>query len=162
MPDHATATAKVAVFVSGTGTNMAALLYASRLPGSPYEIALVAANDPAAPALALRYHDRHEQGNTNGADREAQLSDRGSGLLHGELHELGGDLLAPRIALAQQRRFLSRVQLRPRQRYLLPRDELCLCSALLDEGSRRPACSAALAIAGPGTEVATSEVGDLD
>lgn len=53
MPDHATATAKVAVFVSGTGTNMAALLYASRLPGSPYEIALVAANDPAAPALAL-------------------------------------------------------------------------------------------------------------
>ena len=53
MPEHATATAKVAVFVSGTGTNMAALLYASRLPGSPYEIALVAANDPAAPALAL-------------------------------------------------------------------------------------------------------------
>lgn len=45
--------AKVAVFLSGRGTNMAALLYASRLDDSPYEIALVAANDPAAKGLAL-------------------------------------------------------------------------------------------------------------
>ena len=37
--------------MSGKGTNMAALLYASRQPGSPYEICLVAANDPAAEAL---------------------------------------------------------------------------------------------------------------
>ena len=44
---------RVAVFVSGEGTNMAALLYASRLPGSPYEIVLVAANDPAAGGLEL-------------------------------------------------------------------------------------------------------------
>lgn len=49
MPDKA----RVAVFVSGTGTNMAALLYHSRLPGCPYEIVLVAANDPAAKGLAL-------------------------------------------------------------------------------------------------------------
>lgn len=45
--------ARVAVLVSGTGTNMAALLYASRLPDAVYEIVLVASNDPAAPALAL-------------------------------------------------------------------------------------------------------------
>lgn len=32
---------------------MAALLYASRLPNAPYEIVLVASNDPAAEALAL-------------------------------------------------------------------------------------------------------------
>jgi phosphoribosylglycinamide formyltransferase-1 len=49
MPEQA----KVAVFVSGKGTNMAALLYASRLPGSPYEIALVASNNPQAEALYL-------------------------------------------------------------------------------------------------------------
>jgi phosphoribosylglycinamide formyltransferase 1 len=45
--------ARVAVFVSGAGTNMAALLYHSRLPDCPYEIVLVAANDPAAKGLAL-------------------------------------------------------------------------------------------------------------
>ncbi|SDS24343.1 formyltetrahydrofolate-dependent phosphoribosylglycinamide formyltransferase [Erythrobacter sp. HL-111] len=45
--------AKVAIFISGAGTNMAALLYASRLPGAPYEVVLVASNDPAAPGLAL-------------------------------------------------------------------------------------------------------------
>ncbi|MGB3752333.1 MAG: phosphoribosylglycinamide formyltransferase [Parerythrobacter sp.] len=44
---------KVAVFISGRGSNMAALLYASRLPGSCYEIVLVAANDPDAPGLVL-------------------------------------------------------------------------------------------------------------
>ena len=45
--------AKIAVLVSGQGTNMAALLYAGRLPGAPYEIVLVASNDPAAEALTL-------------------------------------------------------------------------------------------------------------
>jgi len=45
--------AKVAVLISGSGTNMAALLYASRQPGSPYEIVLVASNDPAAGGLKL-------------------------------------------------------------------------------------------------------------
>lgn len=45
--------ARVAVLISGTGTNMAALLYASRLPDCSYEIALVASNDPEAPGLVL-------------------------------------------------------------------------------------------------------------
>ncbi len=45
--------ARLAVLISGSGTNMAALLYASRLPDSPYEIVLVASNNPDAPGLAL-------------------------------------------------------------------------------------------------------------
>lgn len=45
--------ARVAVFVSGRGTNMAALLYASRLPDAPFEIVLVASNQPDAEALNL-------------------------------------------------------------------------------------------------------------
>lgn len=45
--------AKIAILISGAGTNMAALLYASRLGDAPYEVVLVASNDPAAPGLAL-------------------------------------------------------------------------------------------------------------
>ncbi|NTZ42806.1 phosphoribosylglycinamide formyltransferase [Altererythrobacter sp. SALINAS58] len=41
----------VAVLISGSGTNMAALLHASRLPDAAYEIVLVASNDPGAPGL---------------------------------------------------------------------------------------------------------------
>ncbi len=45
--------AKVAVLISGGGSNMAALLYASRLPDCAYEIVLVASNNPEAGGLAL-------------------------------------------------------------------------------------------------------------
>jgi phosphoribosylglycinamide formyltransferase-1 len=45
--------AKIAILISGAGTNMAALLYASRIEGAPYEVVLVASNDPAAPGLVL-------------------------------------------------------------------------------------------------------------
>ena len=45
--------AKIAILISGAGTNMAALLYASRMEGAPYEVVLVASNDPASPGLAL-------------------------------------------------------------------------------------------------------------
>ncbi len=45
--------ARVAVLISGGGTNMAALLYAARAPDCPFEIVLVASNDPAAGGLAL-------------------------------------------------------------------------------------------------------------
>lgn len=43
----------VAVLISGSGTNMAALLYASRAADCPYAVVLVASNDPAAKGLAL-------------------------------------------------------------------------------------------------------------
>ncbi|MBY6129232.1 phosphoribosylglycinamide formyltransferase [Qipengyuania aquimaris] len=45
--------AKVAIFISGRGSNMAALLYASLLSDSAFEVVLVAANDPEAEGLAL-------------------------------------------------------------------------------------------------------------
>ena len=45
--------ARVAILISGTGTNMAALLYASRAADCPYEVVLVASNNPDAPGLAL-------------------------------------------------------------------------------------------------------------
>ncbi len=45
--------ARVGVLISGRGSNMAALLYASRAADCPYEIVLVASNDPEAPGLAL-------------------------------------------------------------------------------------------------------------
>ena len=48
-----TTRAKVAVLMSGTGTNMAALLYGSRAADCPYELVLVAANDRAAKGLGL-------------------------------------------------------------------------------------------------------------
>jgi phosphoribosylglycinamide formyltransferase 1 len=47
------AKAKVAVFISGRGSNMAALLYAAKAADCPYAIVLVAANDPYAPGLVL-------------------------------------------------------------------------------------------------------------
>ncbi len=45
--------AKVAVLISGSGTNMAALLYASRAADCPFEIVLVASNNPDAGGLKL-------------------------------------------------------------------------------------------------------------
>lgn len=49
MPERA----KVAALISGSGTNMAALLYASRAADCPYEIVLVASNNPDAGGLTL-------------------------------------------------------------------------------------------------------------
>ena len=45
--------AKVGVLISGRGSNMAALLYAAKHPSCPYELVLVAANDPDAAGLTL-------------------------------------------------------------------------------------------------------------
>jgi phosphoribosylglycinamide formyltransferase 1 len=45
--------AKVAVLISGSGTNMAALLYAGRTEDCPFEIVLVASNNPDAGGLKL-------------------------------------------------------------------------------------------------------------
>ena len=45
--------AKVAVLISGSGTNMAALLYASRAADCPFELVLVASNNPQAGGLVL-------------------------------------------------------------------------------------------------------------
>jgi phosphoribosylglycinamide formyltransferase 1 len=45
--------ARVAVLISGNGTNMAALLYATKAPVCPYELVLVASNNPDAEGLKI-------------------------------------------------------------------------------------------------------------
>ena len=45
--------AKVAVLISGAGTNMAALLYAAKATDCPYELVLVTGDNPEAPGLYL-------------------------------------------------------------------------------------------------------------
>ncbi|MBY8821328.1 phosphoribosylglycinamide formyltransferase [Sphingomonas colocasiae] len=47
------AKARIGVLISGRGSNMAALVYAAKRADCPFEIVLVAANDPEAGGLAL-------------------------------------------------------------------------------------------------------------
>ncbi|MBR2174416.1 phosphoribosylglycinamide formyltransferase [Sphingopyxis sp.] len=47
------AKARVAVLISGAGTNMAALLYAAKAADCPFELVFVGSNDPDAPGLAI-------------------------------------------------------------------------------------------------------------
>ena len=44
---------RVAVIISGRGSNMAALIYAARAPDCPFAIALVTSDRPTAPGLDL-------------------------------------------------------------------------------------------------------------
>src|SRR5207302_1664440 len=53
LPEAAQHRAKVAVLISGSGTNMAALLYASRAEDCPFEVVLVASNKAEASGLRL-------------------------------------------------------------------------------------------------------------
>jgi phosphoribosylglycinamide formyltransferase-1 len=53
LAERAPERAKVAVLISGSGTNMAALLYACRADDCPYEIVLVASNKADAAGLKL-------------------------------------------------------------------------------------------------------------
>lgn len=53
MPEGAPERAKVAVLISGSGTNMAALLYAAKAQDCAYELVLVASNNPDAGGLKL-------------------------------------------------------------------------------------------------------------
>lgn len=52
-PKKAPNKARIAVFISGSGTNMGALLYASKAPNANFEIALVASNKEAVAGLSL-------------------------------------------------------------------------------------------------------------
>ena len=70
--------AKVAVLISGSGTNMAALLYATRAQDCPYEIVLVAGNNPDAAGLALARAEgvatfAHAHGGMKRRDHEALI-----------------------------------------------------------------------------------------
>lgn len=53
MPDTPTGRVRVAVLISGAGSNMAALIDAAALAGAPFEVVLVLSNRPDAGGLAV-------------------------------------------------------------------------------------------------------------
>ncbi len=92
--------AKVAVLISGTGTNMAALLYAAKAEGCPYEIVLVASNNPDAPGLALAAAEGIA---TWSLSHKGMNRDAFDALVDERLREAGADY----VALAGYMRILS-------------------------------------------------------
>ena len=92
--------ARVGVLISGAGTNMSALLYASRLPGSPYDIVCVGSNRAAAPGLTLAEAEGIATfaNSAKGMEREAH-----DALMDKDLRDHGCDF----VALAGYMRILS-------------------------------------------------------
>jgi len=97
--------ARIAVLISGSGTNMAALLYASRLPGAVYEIVLVASNDPDAgglqlaaaegvPTFALSHKGMGRTAHENAMDVAIRQSGATHVALAGYMRVLGPDFVA--------------------------------------------------------------------
>jgi len=85
------AKARVAVMLSGNGTTMSSLLFHSRLPECPYEIVLVASNDPEARGLTIAeaegiptFAHRHK-----GLEREAHEA-----IMDAALREAGAEFIA--------------------------------------------------------------------
>ena len=94
------AKARIAVLISGTGTNMAALVYAAKHPTSPFKIVLVASNNPQAPGLALAQAEgiatfAHPHTGLNRAAHDA--------IIHNALTEARADF----VALAGYMRILT-------------------------------------------------------
>ncbi len=92
--------AKVAVLISGAGTNMAALLYAAKADTCPYELVLVASNNPDAPGLAIAAAEGIATWS-----RSHKGIDRGAfdALVDAQLREAGAEY----VALAGYMRILS-------------------------------------------------------
>lgn len=87
MPDKA----RVAVMLSGNGTTMSSLLFHSRLPDCPYEIVLVASNQPEARGLKIAAAEgiatfAHSH---KGMDREAHEA-----IMDRALREAGAEFIA--------------------------------------------------------------------
>lgn len=92
--------ARVAVLISGRGSNMAALLYAAKAESCPYEIVLVAANDPDAAGLKLAAAEGIATfGHSHKGMKRAEF-DR---IIDAEIRKAGADY----IALAGYMRLLS-------------------------------------------------------
>lgn len=85
------AKAKVAVMLSGTGTTMTSLLYASRLPDCPYEIVLVVSNIPEAKGLIVAEAEgiKTFAHSHKGMSREAHEA-----IMHEQLASSGADYVA--------------------------------------------------------------------
>ena len=92
--------ARVGVLISGRGSNMAALLYASRQADCPFEIVLVAANDPDALGLKVA---AAEGVDTFGLSHKGMKRADYDAILDAELRKAG----AAYVALAGHMRILS-------------------------------------------------------
>ena len=92
--------ARVAVLISGTGTNTAALLYAAKHADAPYEIVLVASNNPDAQGLKIAT----AEGIATFAQTHLHL-DRAvhDAIMHDRIVNAGADM----VALAGYMRILS-------------------------------------------------------
>lgn len=94
------AKAKIGVLISGRGSNMAALVYAAKLADCPYEVVLVAANDPEAPGLKLA---EAEGIATFGLSHKGMKRAEFDAVVDAELRKVGADY----VALAGYMRLLS-------------------------------------------------------
>lgn len=94
------AKARVAVLISGAGTNMAALLYAAKAESCPYELVLVGSNDPDAPGLAIA---EAEGIATWGLSHKGMNRDAFDALVDEQLRDVGAEF----VALAGYMRILS-------------------------------------------------------
>ncbi len=102
---------RVAILISGTGTNMAALIYAAKQPDCPFEIAIVGSNDPAAPGLKLAaaegigtFAHPHQ-----GMTRDAHDALMHAGIAHADYVALAGymRILSPAFVAKWQGRMLN-------------------------------------------------------
>lgn len=94
------AKAKVGILISGRGSNMAALVYAAKIADCPYEVVLVAANDPEAPGLKLAAAEGIA---TFGLSHKGMKRAEFDVLIDAELRKAGADY----VALAGYMRLLS-------------------------------------------------------
>lgn len=94
------AKARVAVLISGTGTNMAALVYAAKRTDCPYDVVLVASNNPDAPGLQLATAEGIE---TFAHPHKGLTRDAHDAIIHDALTRSGADF----VALAGYMRILT-------------------------------------------------------
>ena len=92
--------ARVAVLISGSGTNMAALLYASRAQDCPYEIVLVASNRNDAAGLRLA---EAEGVSTFALSHKGMTREAHDDAMHAAILQSGADF----VALAGYMRILT-------------------------------------------------------
>jgi len=92
--------ARVAVLISGRGSNMAALVYAAKRADCPYKIVLVASNDPEAQGLEFA---RAEGIATFGHSHKGLKRAEFDAIIDAELHKAQADY----VALAGYMRLLS-------------------------------------------------------
>ena len=92
--------ARIGILISGRGSNMAALVYAAKAPGCPYEIVLVASNRPDAPGLTLA---QAEGIATFAHPHKGQSREEHDGIMHDALVEADAEY----VVLAGYMRILS-------------------------------------------------------